>query len=55
MADSKRKRAAREKVEAGRAYEVSEALVLVKELATAKFPPMSLVSKTSQRPSKRAS
>jgi large subunit ribosomal protein L1 len=38
MADSKRKRAAREKVEAGRAYEVSEALGLVKELATAKFP-----------------
>ena len=38
MADSKRKRAGREKVEAGRAYEVSEALGLVKELATAKFP-----------------
>jgi large subunit ribosomal protein L1 len=38
MADSKRKRAAREKVEPGRAYEVSEALGLVKELATAKFP-----------------
>jgi large subunit ribosomal protein L1 len=38
MADSKRRKAGREKVEAGRAYEVSEALGLVKELATAKFP-----------------
>ena len=38
MADSKRKKAAREKVEAGRAYDVSEALGLVKELATARFP-----------------
>jgi large subunit ribosomal protein L1 len=38
MADSKRKKAAREKVEAGKTYEISEALGLVKELATAKFP-----------------
>lgn len=35
---SKNKRAAREKVNAGKAYEISEALGLVKELATAKFP-----------------
>ncbi len=38
MADSKRRKAASEKLDAGKAYEVSEALDLVKELATAKFP-----------------
>ena len=38
MAESKRKKAFREKVEAGKAYDISEALGLVKELATAKFP-----------------
>ena len=38
MADSKRKKVAREKVEAGKTYDISEALGLVKELATAKFP-----------------
>ena len=38
MAMSKRKKAFQDKVEAGRAYEISEALGLVKELATAKFP-----------------
>ena len=38
MADSKRKQAFREKVEAGKAYDISEALGLVKEFATAKFP-----------------
>ena len=38
MADSKRRKAAREKIEAGKAYDVSEALGLVKELATARFP-----------------
>ena len=38
MADSKRKKAARDKIEAGKAYDVAEALGLVKELATAKFP-----------------
>ena len=38
MAISKRKKASREKVEAGKTYDVSEALGLVKELATAKFP-----------------
>jgi len=38
MADSKRRKAAREKIEAGKTYEISEALSLVKELATAKFP-----------------
>ena len=35
---SKRKKAAREKVESTKAYQVDEALTLVKELATAKFP-----------------
>ncbi len=35
---SKNKRAAREKVDSQKAYEISEALGLVKELATAKFP-----------------
>ena len=35
---SKRKQAAREKVDSTKAYEVAEALGLVKELATAKFP-----------------
>jgi large subunit ribosomal protein L1 len=38
MAHSKRRNAAREKVEPGKAYEIEEALGLVKELATAKFP-----------------
>ena len=38
MAESKRKKIFREKVEAGKAYDISEALGLVKELATAKFP-----------------
>jgi large subunit ribosomal protein L1 len=38
MGDSKRRKVAREKLEAGKAYEISEALGLVKELATAKFP-----------------
>ena len=35
---SKRKRAAREKVDSQKAYEIDAALLLVKELATAKFP-----------------
>ena len=35
---SKRKQAAREKVDATKAYQIEEALGLVKELATAKFP-----------------
>ena len=35
---SKRKKAAREKVEATKAYQIDEALTLVKDLATAKFP-----------------
>lgn len=35
---SKRKKAAREKIDATRAYQIEEALGLVKELATAKFP-----------------
>jgi large subunit ribosomal protein L1 len=38
MANSKRRKAAREKVDSEKAYEVNEALGLVKELATAKFP-----------------
>jgi large subunit ribosomal protein L1 len=38
MAESKRKKAAHEKLEAGKAYDINEALDLVKELATAKFP-----------------
>ena len=38
MAESKRRKAAREKLEAGKAYDIDEALDLVKELATAKFP-----------------
>ena len=38
MAESKRRKVFREKVEPGKTYEVSEALGLVKELATAKFP-----------------
>ena len=37
-AASKRKRAAREKVDSVKAYPIDDALVLVKELATAKFP-----------------
>ena len=38
MAMSKRKKAAREKVDSEKIYEIEEALGLVKELATAKFP-----------------
>ena len=38
MADSKRKKAAREKVNSEKAYLIDEALGLVKDLATAKFP-----------------
>jgi large subunit ribosomal protein L1 len=38
MADSKRKKATRDKVDAEKAYLIDEALGLVKELATAKFP-----------------
>jgi large subunit ribosomal protein L1 len=38
MATSKRRKAAREKVDSEKVYEVNEALGLVKELATAKFP-----------------
>ena len=38
MADSKRKKVARERVDVEKAYLVDEALDLVKELATAKFP-----------------
>ena len=37
-ASSKRRKAAREKVDAEKAYQVEEALGLVKEFATAKFP-----------------
>ena len=38
MAESKRKKAAREKLNSEKAYVVEDALNLVKELATAKFP-----------------
>ena len=38
MADSKRRKAAREKVDSTKAYVVEDALNLVKEMATAKFP-----------------
>ncbi len=38
MADSKRRKAAREKIDSEKTYEVNEALGLVKEFATAKFP-----------------
>jgi large subunit ribosomal protein L1 len=38
MADSNRKKVARERIDAEKAYLVDEALDLVKELATAKFP-----------------
>ena len=38
MADSKRKKAAREKVNSEKTYLIDEALGLVKDLATAKFP-----------------
>jgi len=38
MAMSKRKKAGREKVDSEKVYEIEEALGLVKELATAKFP-----------------
>ena len=38
MALSKRRKAAREKVDAEKLYQIEEALGLVKELATAKFP-----------------
>jgi len=38
MAVSKRRKDARDKIDSEKAYEISEALGLVKELATAKFP-----------------
>jgi len=38
MADSKRRKAAREKLDSAKSYVVEDALNLVKELATAKFP-----------------
>ena len=38
MALSKRRKAAREKVDSEKVYQIEEALELVKELATAKFP-----------------
>jgi large subunit ribosomal protein L1 len=38
MATSKRRKAAREKVDPEKSYQIDEALDLVKELATAKFP-----------------
>ncbi|MGA8203921.1 MAG: 50S ribosomal protein L1 [Woeseiaceae bacterium] len=38
MADSKRKKAARDKLDSEKAYLIEEALGLVKQLATAKFP-----------------
>jgi large subunit ribosomal protein L1 len=38
MAESKRKKAARDKIDSTRAYLIEDALGLVKELATAKFP-----------------
>jgi large subunit ribosomal protein L1 len=38
MADSKRRKAAREKIDSAKAYLIEDALSLVKELATAKFP-----------------
>jgi len=38
MADSKRRKAAREKVDSEKAYLIDEALSIVKDLATAKFP-----------------
>jgi large subunit ribosomal protein L1 len=38
MADSKRKKAARERVDSAKFYLIDEALDLVRELATAKFP-----------------
>ena len=38
MADSKRRKAAREKIDSAKAYLVEDALNLVKELATSKFP-----------------
>ena len=38
MADSKRKKAAREKIDSAKAYLIEDALNLVKELATSKFP-----------------
>jgi len=38
MADSKRRKAAREKLDSAKAYLVGDALSLVKELATSKFP-----------------
>ena len=38
MAASKRRKAAHEKLEAGKAYDINDALDLVKQLATAKFP-----------------
>ena len=38
MADSKRRKVARDRIDAEKAYVIEEALNLVKELATAKFP-----------------
>ena len=38
MADSKRRKVAREKIDSAKTYQVDDALGLVKELATAKFP-----------------
>ena len=38
MAESKRKKTAREKIDSAKAYLIDEALDLVKELATSKFP-----------------
>jgi large subunit ribosomal protein L1 len=38
MAHSKRTNAAREKIDSGKVYQIEEALVLVKDLATARFP-----------------
>ena len=37
-AESKRRKAGREKVDSAKAYIIDDALGLVKELATAKFP-----------------
>ncbi len=44
MADSKRRKAAREKIDSEKTYEVNEAFGLVKESATAKFPESTDVS-----------
>ena len=37
-ADNKRRKAAREKIDSEKAYDLDDALSLVKEFATAKFP-----------------